>query len=405
MLGAIPFRALRPGGSPQVDSPGGLSGALTSLQNTINQHPGAYATRGGLTLFVLLVALVGGRWLGRLASRVPISAETKFSREGKDQGKRVRLALSGFSRWLGRLTLLSVWVAALVAVAYIWFFNQTLNPTTQRELGNTLRSLGVHIGLSLLILACTLGLGRLLQRGMVASLAGSHIEGSRLIGSRVNENLIRLGGRLIYTATLVIGLIIILGVWGTGIVVPVALIGTLTVALSLALQDVLKNLVAGVYLLLEHPFIIYDRIAMGAYEGIVEDIQIRYTELRTDDGQRVLIPNSMLFSSVVVNLSQSERKRAGIAVTVPDSGADGFDRAQEQIQKALERVVGVIKDPAPRINVNSVAGGKLELHVVFWLASKNASASPTVFSDVIEEVRAQLSDAEVTVLDAAALSV
>lgn len=404
MLGAFPLRAPSLSGS-QTSGSDGLNGALTSLQNAINQHPGAFATRAGLSLFALLLALVGGRWLSRIASRVPVSAETKVSRGGKAQGKRVRVALSGFSRWLGRLTRLSIWVAALVAIAFIWLSDKVLNSATLRQLGDTGRSLGVRVGLSLVIFACTLAVGRLLQRGVVASLSGNHIEGSRLIGYRVNENLIRLGGRVIYTAALVVGLIVILGVWGTGIVVPVALIGTLTVALSLALQDVLKNLVAGVYLLLEHPFFIYDRIAMGAYEGQVEDIQIRYTELRTDDGQRVLIPNSMLFSSVVVNLSRSERKRAGLSITVPDMGTDGFDEAQRGIEAALSKVTGVIKDPAPRISVNSIAGGKLELHVVFWLDSKNASASPTIFSEVIEEVRAQIKDAEVSVLDAAALSV
>ena len=404
MLGAFPLRAPSLSGS-QTSGSGGLNGALTSLQNAINQHPGAFATRAGLSLFVLLVALVVGRWLSHIASRVPVSAETKRSREGKAQGKRVRVALSGFSRWLGRLTFLSIWAAALVAITFIWLSDKVLNSTTLHQLGHTATSLGFQVGLSLVIFACTLAVGRLLQRGMVASLSGNHIEGSRLIGYRMNENLIRLGGRVIYTAALVVGFIVILGVWHTGLVVPVALIGTLTVALSLALQDVLKNLVAGVYLLLEHPFFIYDRIAMGAYEGQVEDIQIRYTELRTDDGQRVLIPNSMLFSSVVVNLSRSERKRAGLSITVPDMGTDGFDEAQRGIEAALSKVTGVIKDPAPRISVNSIAGGKLELHVVFWLDSKNASASPTIFSEVIEEVRAQIKDAEVSVLDAAALSV
>lgn len=403
MLGEFSVRASGWLG-PIADGSSGLSGVMTSLQDAIKQNPGAYATRGGLSLFVLLVALLGGRWLGRLASRIPIGAETKLSREGKAQGKRTRVTLSGFSRWLGRLTILSVWVAALVTLTFIWLSDQVFNKATLNQLGSTAKGFAVQVGLSLLIFACTIAVGRLLQRGVVTSLSGSHMENSRLIGYRVNENLIRLTGRVIYTAALVVGLVIILGVWGTGIVVPVALIGTLTVALSLALQDVLKNLVAGIYLLLEHPFVIHDRIAMGVYEGQVEDIQIRYTQLRTDDGQRVLIPNSMLFSSVVVNLSRSERKRAGLSIAMPETGVDGFEQAQQQVQVALGRVQGLIQDPPPQISVNSIAAGKLELHAIFWLDSRNPSATAAVFSDVIEEVRAQIKDAEVMVLDAAALS-
>lgn len=370
------------------------SGWLTSVQTYINQHPDAVAVRAGLTLLIVFVAIAGGRWLAGMATAVPVRVDTKRLRAGKitgkTKGRQVEETHTGLSRWLGRLTLASVWIAAAVALVIIWSFDQSLTNSFHPDL-EQLRLLAAKFIGSLVVLASALGLGRILQSGFVSSVGRGW----------TNPNLTLLGGRVIYVTVLIIGFIIILSIWGTGIVLPVALVGTLTVALSLALQDVLKNLVAGVYLIIERPFVIGEQIAISTYVGVVRDIQIRYTALDTDDGQRVVIPNSMLFSSVVVNMSARERRRAGLVVTVPDTGAESVDRAEDQIRTALDAVPGVLENPTPQVILNRASAGKVDLHVVFWMPSKNFSQNATVFSDVIEQVRAQVQGAEVAVLDPA----
>jgi small-conductance mechanosensitive channel len=373
-----------------TELPGAIQEALAAFQ----QDPGPPTVRLALTLLALVVALTGGRWLAGLASRVPVGVELKLGRNGRSQGADVASARTGLSRWTGRLTLASVWIAALLAIGLIWFGTQ-LGALTPEKVADFFRPLAIQLGTSLVVLACTLGIGRILERGVVASMGRS----------RANPNLILLAGRVIYISALVVGFVIILQIWGTGIVLPVALIGTLTVALSLALQDVLKNLVAGVYLLLERPFVIGDTIVLTPYQGEVEDIRIRYSALRTPDGQRVLIPNSLLFSSAVVNLSFYERRRAALSVSVPDNGPDGVDRTEEQIRLALDNVSGVLHDPIPEVIVNRAAGGKVDLHVVFWMPTKEFGRNAAIYSDVIERVRSQIKDAEVAMLDASATPV
>jgi small-conductance mechanosensitive channel len=361
----------------------------------------AQAIRAGLTLLVLLVALSGGGWLAQRASKVPIPLENRFTRYLNGlNGKRRRFNKSvevtersvGASRWLGGLTFASVLVAALVAIAFIWFGDLKTLQTT--DLRNRLVQFGVELGSSLVVLACALGLGRLLQRGFVSSLPAT-----------VNRNLATLGGRIVYASVLAIGGIIILAIWGTGLVLPVALLGALTVALSLALQDVLKNLVAGIYLLLEHPFVIGDHISLTPYSGEVKDIQIRYTSLIMEGGEIVLIPNSMLFSSAVINLSEAERIRSALTVTVPDTGASGIDHAESGIRAALEAVHSVHRDPAPQVTVSRATGGKVDLQVVFWTPVGDAGASGTIYSDVIEQIRTQVKDAEIAVVDPTASAI
>jgi small-conductance mechanosensitive channel len=373
------------------------SNLMTRILNGITTSPDSTAIRGVLTLLVVIIALTGGRWLasvaGRVPVRVPVGVESRLRHAGR-RADDVNTVQTDFSAWVGRITTVCVWLAVVIAIAFIWFFN---SPTSsdQRNIGIALRGLAWQVIASFVVLAGALGIGRALQRGVLKSMDRQ----------RTNANLILLGGRLIYIATLVVGLIAILAIWGTGLVVPVALIGALTVALSLALQDVLKNLVAGVYLLLERPYAIGDHIALDSYSGEVEDIQIRYTALRTLDNKRVLIPNSLLFGSPVTNLTAFDRRRATLAISVPDNGPESVDHVEEQIRTALEKVPGVLESPPPLVTLNGAGEGKVDLHVVFWMANKRPGDVAALYSDVIEQVRTQVRDAQVSQVDATSAAV
>ena len=377
------------GGQTTADN----SNLMTRILNGITTSPDSTAIRGVLTLLVVIIALTGGRWLasvaGRVPVRVPVGVESRLRHAGR-RADDVSTVQTDFSAWVGRVTTVCVWLAAVIAVAFIWFFNSPLSVRDQNNIGIALRGLAWQVIASFVVLAGALGIGRALQRGVLKSMDRQ----------RTNANLILLGGRLIYIATLVIGLIAILAIWGTGLVVPVALIGALTVALSLALQDVLKNLVAGVYLLLERPYAIGDHIALDSYSGEVEDIQIRYTALRTVDNQRVLIPNSLLFGSPVTNLTAFDRRRATLAISVPDDGPESVDHVEEQIRTALEKVPGVLESPPPLVTLNGAGEGKVDLHVVFWMPNKRPGDVAALYSDVIEQVRTQVRDAQVSQVDA-----
>lgn len=346
-----------------------------------------------LTAVVLLIATVAGYLTGRVVSRAPAHGD-RAGADGRLAG-RVSEKQTSSGRLLASVTRVSIWVAALIAIVFIWFRNGLLQEINQKQASDTLANLGLNIGLTLVLLAAALVVARLLQRSVFATLHRG----------RVNTNLALLGGRIVYVSSLAVGLIVILAVWGTGIVFPVALLGALTVALSLALQDVLKNLVAGIYLLLEHPFVIGDQITLEPYTGEVEDIQIRYTSLRTANGQRVLIPNSMLFSSAVVNHSAFRQRRSGLIVTIPDAGAEAVDRAEEQIRAAIAAVPGVLTTPAPQIILNRAVGGKLDLQAVFWLPTGELGKSAALYSEVLEQVRTNVPEAEVGALDTATTAV
>ena len=370
------------------------------------------AIRAGLTLLILLIALLLGPRIAHSVSRVPALIETARERRasringngnGNDAGehsvegeREVREAATTVapvsrSHWLGGVVLVCIWVFALYLIAVVWFADNTLNDKDRSGLLDALHEILLNLGISVLIIIVTLVVARALQTSLVASLHRG----------RVNRNLVLLAGRVIFTVTIIVGVVAILGVWGLGIALPVTLIGAVTVALSFALQDMLKNLVSGVYLLLERPFVIGDRITIASYSGIVENISIRVTALRTSDGERVLVPNGMLFSSAVVNNSFYQRRRIGLLVTAPDDGPDAIATARRKILQTLEGLDYVLPAPGPEVALSKASSGKVELRAVFWLSATDGDEGAGRLSDAMEQVRARLPEAEVAPLDAA----
>jgi small-conductance mechanosensitive channel len=97
---------------------------------------------------------------------------------------------------------------------------------------------------------------------------------------------------------LVFGVLTALGTIGINISALVAGLGLTGFALGFALKDILSNFVAGILILIYHPYRRSDYISVTGLEGIVVEIDLRYTTLQSE-GKRVLIPNSTLFTNAI----------------------------------------------------------------------------------------------------------
>ena len=135
--------------------------------------------------------------------------------------------------------------------------------------------------------------------------------------------LVRRGLTIIWILVTVVIVLGMLGADPAGLVTLVAAVG---LAFSLAIQDILRNFFAGVYLLLERPFRVGETIKVKDQQGIVENIGVRTTTLRTTDNVHVLVPNAIVFSEVVSNHSYKERveppPETADAVGASPKGAD-----------------------------------------------------------------------------------
>lgn len=107
--------------------------------------------------------------------------------------------------------------------------------------------------------------------------------------------------RLLSLAVVVVGVGTILVIVGVEPAAVVTVLGVVGLGISLALQDILRNLFAGLYLLFERPFRIGDEIRVRDFIGRVEDVGIRTTSIRTLENVQIVIPNALVFTEVVQN--------------------------------------------------------------------------------------------------------
>lgn len=213
---------------------------------------------------------------------------------------------------------------------------------------------------------------------------------------RIDINLRTLFGRILYIIILMVVAFWILAIWNISIGVPVAAIGVITAAVVVAIQDILKDLVAGLYILLERPFYIGNIISISTYLGRVEDVQLRATKLRLLSGEEVSIPNSLVFSGTVVNTSYYGERRATIKIDIPKEDFVTVETSQ-QILNTINEVEGVIQDKQPTALFSGYATEKMTFTVHFWIASQQNE----VISNVMYSLHTQLPNADLAVIDSA----
>jgi len=260
-------------------------------------------------------------------------------------------------------------------------------PLTLERLADSFRQFGgqfidrlPRLLAALLVLVVTVLVARAVRRGV----------GRALRRASTEPHLELLLAKLAYFAVVTVGVVVALSFGGVNLGWLVGSLGLATVALGFALQDIVSNFAAGIVLLLEHPFTRGDYIATDGAEGTVEDVRVRATQLRSPDGQRVLVPNKQLFTNVLTNASATMRRRLEVVLELP-YGHDAA-KARELLLAAATGVDGVSDDPAPRLLTEDLGESTLSLRLWFWVDPRAADVV-RVRSAVLEAAETALREA------------
>ena len=144
----------------------------------------------------------------------------------------------------------------------------------------------------------------------------------------------------------------------------IGLLGLGSVAIGFAFQDIFKNFLAGVLLLLNEPFRLGDQVIIDKFEGTIEDITIRSTQIKTYQGEKIVIPNAIVFTSPVKVLTAMPHRRTDLAIGV-DYSTD-LTEAMQILLEAVTRVSGVLPTPAPEVDAVDFGESSIDLMVRFW---------------------------------------
>jgi small conductance mechanosensitive channel len=142
-------------------------------------------------------------------------------------------------------------------------------------------------------------------------------------------------------------------------------LGVVGFTIGFALQDISKNFVAGLLLLLQQPFDIGDAIKVTDFTGIVSNVDLRATEIRTFDGIIVLIPNADVYSSPITNYSREAHRRLNLTIGVAyDTDLEYARTVTLEMVSALE---GVLAEPPPQVIFSNFGPSTIDFELYFWV--------------------------------------
>ncbi|MBB1471751.1 MULTISPECIES: mechanosensitive ion channel family protein [unclassified Luteimonas] len=222
----------------------------------------------------------------------------------------------------------------------------------------------------------------------------------KLVGARIgrrqwrsdNPYFASLLQRLAQWLTLLGGLLVALDLLGASALVGAVLgsAGVVGLVLGFAFKDIAENYVAGILLSLRRPFVPGDLLRIDSYEGKVAALTSRATVLVTLDGNRLTLPNALVFKSVVLNYTRNARRR--IDFTIPVDGGESIRQAQQVAMGALCAVTGVLDDPSPSWTVAEYDASGLTLRFFAWVDQRQADPGK-VRSEALHVVRTALAEA------------
>ncbi|MGH8540605.1 MAG: mechanosensitive ion channel family protein [Stenotrophobium sp.] len=185
---------------------------------------------------------------------------------------------------------------------------------------------------------------------------------------RMDETLADFLGNVLYGLALTIVVISALHQLGVDTTSAAAVLGGAALAIGLSLQQQLSSLAAGVILIIFRPFKKGDYVEIGAsgatVKGVVEEIKIVHTRLRTADNREVMVPNSSITTNTIINYSTRQLRRIELVINI---GYEADLRLAKQVLlEILDGEKQVLKDPAPLVEVKDLSASSVDFNVWGW---------------------------------------
>ncbi|ABW25161.1 mechanosensitive ion channel family protein [Acaryochloris marina] len=215
----------------------------------------------------------------------------------------------------------------------------------------------VDVALLLLLLAGLMNLTKTVQ----------HLLRSRVLGATgLNRGAQEAVAFVANYVLLFIGAMVLFQLWGFDLSSLAVFASVLGVGIGLGLQGFAKNFISGMVLIFEQPIKVGDFVKVGDYQGTVERINVRSTEIRTLDQVSIIVPNSEFLESEVVNWDHgSSVSRLQIPVGV--AYGTNPKKVREALMDAVAEYSSVRKDPPPRVFFTEFGDNSLNFLLLVWI--------------------------------------
>ncbi|MCU7919869.1 MAG: mechanosensitive ion channel [Candidatus Thiodiazotropha sp. (ex Dulcina madagascariensis)] len=219
-------------------------------------------------------------------------------------------------------------------------------------------------------------IGRWLARVLTKTLEKIMIKGA------IDQMLVSFLGNIAYAALLAVVVLAALEQLGVNTTSALAILGAAGLAVGLALKDSLTSFAAGVMLIIFRPFKLGDFVEAGGVSGVVEDIRIFHSVLRTGDNREITMPNAQIYSDTIINYSARETRRIDLVIGI--GYTDDIKKARDLIMGILEAEETVLKEPAPTVMLLELGESSVDFAVRPWVKSSDYW---TTRADLLEAIK------------------
>ena len=168
-----------------------------------------------------------------------------------------------------------------------------------------------------------------------------------------------------------------------------------TLGVAFAMQDVLKNFVAGVFIFTDKPFRIGDWIEWDGNSGVVEDISLRVPRFRTFDNELLTVPNANLTDDVIKNPVAKDQLRLKFLFGIGYD--DDIDKATEIIIDEAEANEDILADPAPSVRLTELGDSSVGLQSRIWIDDPSRGDWVKTRGEFVTAVKQRFDEADITI--------
>jgi small conductance mechanosensitive channel len=200
--------------------------------------------------------------------------------------------------------------------------------------------------------------------------------------SSMDEMLINFLGNIVYMILLLAVVMAALDHLGIQTTSLLAVFGAAGLAIGLALKDSLSNFSSGVMIILFRPFKVGDFVEAGGASGVIEEVRIFATIMKTGDNREIIVPNSQIYSGTIVNYSAKATRRIDLVFGIGYD--DDIAKAKQIMDDIMKQDDRILSDPAPAVAVAELADSSINFNVRPWV---NSGDYWPVRADLLEKIK------------------
>lgn len=228
-----------------------------------------------------------------------------------------------------------------------------------------LGQVGLDVLLNLLIALAIFIVGKWLASALIK------LTRAAMHRARVDETLADFLANVLYGIAIAVIVLAGVGTLGVDTTSAAAVLGGAALAIGLSLQSQLSSLAAGVVIILFRPFSKGDLVEIGGVKGVVEEIKIVSTQLRSPENKQVIVPNSSITTNIITNYTARSTRKLDLTVGI------AYDADLRRAKQALEELMAadprVLKDPAPLVQVKALAEHAVQFSIQPWSRTSDAA--------------------------------